>query len=83
MFFLKSHQISALRPHSLSLCSLKTWVLTSAAQREGQVTAGEIYVAHAQSLFNLPCLRSECISGNIHGLLASTKYDLASYLKQV
>lgn len=38
----KSHQISALRPPQPSF---KTWIVTSAAEREGQVTAGETYIA--------------------------------------
>lgn len=67
----KSHQISALRPHSLPLCSLKTCMVTSAAQRAKWQVEKPILLNHAQaqSLFNLLCLKSECISENIHGCL--------------
>ena len=41
----KGHRYGDFRSHSLCLCTLNSRVVTSAAQRQGQVTAGETYVA--------------------------------------
>lgn len=86
-------------PHSLLVCSLKMWVVTSATQREGQVASGETCIAksYAQTWHMLSCIiicwclkfiQSSLFKVWVHlwkhtWMPAGTKHYLANYLKQV